>query len=80
VAEVLWHPSQKHRMLPDGRCVMSFDVDGIREIAWWLCGYAGEVYVRRPVALRKLVAAKHQAAAELVEPRRTARRGKGPGV
>jgi predicted DNA-binding transcriptional regulator YafY len=71
VAEVIWHPSQKHQMLSDGRCVMSFDVDGIRGIARWICGYADEVVVRCPVTLRDLVVSMHQAAAKRAASRRT---------
>jgi predicted DNA-binding transcriptional regulator YafY len=63
-SEVLWHPSQKHQMLPDGRCRMTFEVDGIREIAWWICGYADQVVIRRPAELRALVASMHLAAAK----------------
>lgn len=55
VSEVLWHPSQKHEMLPDGRCRMFFEVDGLGEISWWLCGYADQVIVRKPLALRQRV-------------------------
>ncbi len=55
VTEVLWHPSQCHRFLPDGRCRMNFEVDGLGEIAWWLCGYAGQVVVLKPAALRNRV-------------------------
>jgi len=55
VSEVLWHPSQQHHLLPDGRCRMTFEVDGLGEIAWWLCGYAGQVRVLKPAALRTRV-------------------------
>jgi predicted DNA-binding transcriptional regulator YafY len=55
VCEVKWHPTQKHRLLPDGRCRMSFQVDGLGEIAWWVCGYADQVRVVRPKALRDRV-------------------------
>lgn len=56
VAEVHWHASQQHEMLPDGHCRMTFRVDGLGEIAWWLCGYADQVIVRKPDKLRKKVA------------------------
>jgi len=62
VSEVLWHSSQKHRILPDGRCRMTFEVDGLNEIAWWLCGYAGQVSVRKPVSLRRLLERMHREA------------------
>ena len=65
VSEVKWHHSQEHEMLVDGRCVMQFEVDGLTEIAWWLCGYADQVKVRKPKALADRVAQMHaQAAAQ----------------
>jgi predicted DNA-binding transcriptional regulator YafY len=39
VAEVIWHPTQQHELLDDGRCIMRFTVDGLGEITWWLLGY-----------------------------------------
>lgn len=62
VSEVRWHPSQRHERLPDGRCRMHFRIDGLGEIAWWICGYAGEVRVVKPFGLRKRVAEMHQRA------------------
>ncbi len=55
VAEVRWHPSQEQEMLEDGRCRVRFEVDGLTEIAWWLCGYADQVMIRKPEALRQRV-------------------------
>jgi predicted DNA-binding transcriptional regulator YafY len=55
VAEVKWHASQKQRMLADGKCRMRFAVDGLGEIAWWLCGYADQVTIRKPIDLRHRV-------------------------
>jgi predicted DNA-binding transcriptional regulator YafY len=55
VSEVRWHDSQSHEMLPDGRCRMRFEVDGLREIAWWLCGYGDQVRIIKPAELRKRV-------------------------
>ena len=55
VSEVRWHHTQQHRILRDGRCVMTFQVDGINEIAWWICGYADQVVVRKPAVLRNHV-------------------------
>lgn len=54
-AEVRWHPSQEQEMLPDGRCRMRFVVDGLTEIAWWICGYADQVQVIKPKVLRQRV-------------------------
>jgi predicted DNA-binding transcriptional regulator YafY len=65
VSEVRWHPTQKHKTLPDGKCHMTFDVDGLNEISWWLCGYADHVFVKHPPQLRQLVSDMHRRAAEL---------------
>ncbi len=51
VAEVKWHHSQEHEILEDGCCRMRFTVDGIGELAWWVCGYANQVKVIKPTAL-----------------------------
>ncbi|MEM9020658.1 MAG: WYL domain-containing protein [Planctomycetota bacterium] len=64
VSEVKWHLSQEHEILEDGRCVMRFEVDGLNEIAWWVCGYADQVVVRKPKKLAELVRAKHEQAAK----------------
>ena len=69
VSEVIWHPSQKHEILDDGRCHMSFEVDGLSEIAWWLCGYADQVRVLQPKALTKRVKEMLQAALRQYEKR-----------
>ena len=63
VSEVRWHPSQSHKLLDDGRCLMKFKVDGLNEIAWWICGYADQANVRKPKKLREIVADMHQRAA-----------------
>lgn len=67
VAEVKWHPTQKHRMLADGRCRMTFEVDGLSEIAWWVCGYADQVKVISPPELREKVVEMMKAAIKLYE-------------
>lgn len=63
VSEVRWHDSQQAERLDDGRCVMRFRVDGLTEIAWWICGYADQVEVNKPKKLREMVAKMHQDAA-----------------
>ena len=63
IAEVQWHPSQRVRMLPGGGCRVSFKVDGLNEIAWWICSYADHVKVIRPKALALRVKQMHQRAA-----------------
>lgn len=72
VSEVIWHPSQDHRILPDGRCRMSFEVDGLGEIAWWLCGYADQVVVLKPSELRQRVREMHRTAYTLQDQDSTA--------
>lgn len=64
VSEVRWHPSQRHELLPDGSCRMTFRVDGLGEIAWWLCGYADQVTIVKPRALREKVAKMLRAAVQ----------------
>ncbi len=53
VSDVRWHHTQKHQMLKDGSCIVTFEVDGLNEITWWLLGYGDQVIVRKPAALRK---------------------------
>jgi proteasome accessory factor B len=62
VSEVRWHSTQQHEMLPDGRCRMWFRVDGLSEIAWWICGYADHVIIHTPQALRERVRGMLEAA------------------
>ncbi len=69
VSEVLWHPSQKHTMLEDGRCRMTFTVDGLGEIAWWLCGYADQVIVKQPPQLRDRIEQMLRSALKQYEPK-----------
>ncbi len=64
VSETFWHPTQESKMLPDGRCIMRFEVNGLGEIAWWICGYGDQVSVRKPAALRRRVRDMHTAAAQ----------------
>ncbi len=50
---------------------MTFTVDGIGEIAWWVCGYADQVTVIKPPELRDRVEQMHLAAAERYEAKET---------
>lgn len=67
VSEVRWHDSQSVVFQDDGSCVVSFEVDGLNEIAWWICGYADQVEVKQPKKLREIVARMHQSAAAQYE-------------
>ncbi|MEO1237587.1 MAG: WYL domain-containing protein, partial [Planctomycetota bacterium] len=72
VAEVRWHETQRVEWLKtgggsgsgSGGCRLHFRVDGLKEIAWWVCGYADQARVVKPAALRRMVAAMHRDAAE----------------
>lgn len=64
VAEVRWHATQETQWLDDGRCRLRFRVDGLKEIAWWICGYADQARAIKPKALRTLVREMHQRAVD----------------
>ncbi len=63
IAEVQWHASQHVKMLPAGGCRVRFKVDGLSEIAWWICSYADQVKVIRPLALAQRVKEMQERAA-----------------
>jgi proteasome accessory factor B len=63
VAEVRWHSTQTVRKHRDGRCTVKFQVDGLKEISWWICGYAQEVKVIKPKELAEVVKRMHAEAA-----------------
>ncbi len=52
VEEVTWHRTQRCSVQPDGSCLFEVDVDGLREITWWLLGYGDQVIVEEPPELR----------------------------
>ncbi len=62
VAEVRWHATQEHKLCDDGRCLVSFEVDGLGEITWWLLGYGDQVTVHKPVELRRRLAEVYRSA------------------
>ena len=62
VTEVRWHETQSSEFLPDGSARVRFQVDGVDEIAWWVCGYADQVRVIGPPELRDRVNAMLTAA------------------
>ena len=63
VTEVRWHDSQTVDWQDDGSCIMRFEVDGLNEIAWWICGYADQVQVLKPKKLSEIVSKMHRNAA-----------------
>jgi predicted DNA-binding transcriptional regulator YafY len=54
VAETTWHHTQMVRRHTDGSATLTFSVDGLDEILWWLLAWAGFVTIVRPQALRDL--------------------------
>ncbi|MEM9751849.1 MAG: WYL domain-containing protein [Planctomycetota bacterium] len=64
VEEIRWHRSQRHERQSDGSLRVWFRVDGLKEIAWWLCGYADQVKIEQPEALRERVREMHRRAAD----------------
>lgn len=65
VTETRWHPTQQHTERGDGGVRVTFEVNGLTEIAWWVCGYADQVKVVKPKALADRVKQMHAAAAGL---------------
>jgi predicted DNA-binding transcriptional regulator YafY len=56
VAEVVWHKTQRHCWLDDGRLELRVTVSGLQEISWWILGYGDHAEVVEPRALRQLIA------------------------
>ena len=55
VMETTWHHTQQSRKNDDGSVTLSFRVDGLKEIVWWVLGWSGNVEVVRPPELRQMV-------------------------
>lgn len=60
VAEVQWHSTQQAQWSGNGSVTLTFRVDGLGEIGWWILGYGDQVQVVAPAALRKRVLEKAQ--------------------
>lgn len=58
VQESVWHHSQRLEELPDGGCILSMCVGGIREIRNWVLSWGGDVEVLAPAELRSQIAAE----------------------
>jgi predicted DNA-binding transcriptional regulator YafY len=52
VTETTWHHTQQTRRNDDGSVTLSFQVDGLEEIVWWVLGWSSVVEVLRPPELR----------------------------
>jgi predicted DNA-binding transcriptional regulator YafY len=55
VTETTWHHTEQVEQNDDGSVTLSFRVDGLEEIVWWVLGWSGSVEVVRPPELRRMV-------------------------
>ncbi len=55
VEEVVWHKTQKTTWLENGELEFRATVSGLREISWWVMGYADQAEVLQPLALREMI-------------------------
>ncbi|HVC95917.1 MAG TPA: WYL domain-containing protein [Pirellulales bacterium] len=55
VAETTWHATQQVHKHADGSATLSFRVDGLDEILWWLLAWTGFAEVIKPAELRELL-------------------------
>jgi len=67
VTETLWHSTQQVKRHRDGRVTLTFRVDGLEEIVWWVLGWSGRAKVIKPTKLRQLVVEKLQVGLALQE-------------
>lgn len=56
VSEVIWHKTQKTKLLGDGSLEFRATVSGLHEIVWWILGYGDQAEVLKPARLRQIVA------------------------
>ncbi|HEX5443471.1 MAG TPA: WYL domain-containing transcriptional regulator [Pirellulales bacterium] len=61
VAETRWHHTQKVKRHRDGSVTLSFRVDGLDEILWWLLPWTGFAEVIEPLELRQRLVEQLQA-------------------
>ena len=65
ITETTWHSTQKVDRHGDGSVTLSFTVDGLNELAYWLLGWSGRVTVINPPELREIVLGHLRKAVEL---------------
>jgi predicted DNA-binding transcriptional regulator YafY len=65
VTETIWHSTQTVERHGDGSVTLSFTVDGLNELAYWLLGWSGRVTVINPPELREIVLKHLRKAVEL---------------
>lgn len=67
VVETTWHHTQKATHHRDGSVTLTFTVDGLDEILWWVLGWGGRVQVLAPPELKQRVRDQLQQARDLHE-------------
>ncbi|TWU37504.1 hypothetical protein Q31b_42920 [Novipirellula aureliae] len=55
VTETVWHQTQKVKRHQDGRVTLTFTIDGLDEIVWWVLSWSGRAKVISPPELRAMV-------------------------
>jgi predicted DNA-binding transcriptional regulator YafY len=70
IRDRLWHPTQKLRVLADGRLEVTLRVADTLELRRWILGYGPEAEVMEPVAIRERLAKEAAALAEKLVPQR----------
>lgn len=69
VTETIWHHTQKVDRRPDGAVTLSFRVDGLDEILWWILGWSGRAKVLKPPELRNRILRQLRLAIKMNETR-----------
>ncbi len=54
-SETRWHPTQQEQWHDDGSVTLTFTVDGLEEIVWWILSYGPGAKVLRPPELAQRV-------------------------
>lgn len=72
VQESVWHHSQQLVATPDGGCLLTLRVGGIREIQGWVLGWGADVEVLAPSELRQQIAEESQRMAHQYQEARSA--------
>ncbi len=55
VTETVWHKTQAVNQHKDGSATMTFTVDGLDEIVWWILGWSATAKIIKPEKLRQMV-------------------------
>ena len=69
VTETKWHHTQKVQHHSDGSVTLTFQVDGLDEILWWLLGWTGFAEVVEPVELRDMLMEQLEVGVNMNKPR-----------